>query len=116
MGAQAVHLGGLAQPSVQPVGGETSDGVEIAPPSAYTAARADDVDEDGSSAWGHQRADVLEDGVQILDVMQGEGAEHHLERAMREQVARRGHAVAREQFHWPNHAKDFVRQLEEWAR
>jgi glycosyltransferase involved in cell wall biosynthesis len=36
--------------------------------------------------------------------------------ALREQAARRGHAIAREQFHWPNHAKDFVRQLEEWAR
>lgn len=35
--------------------------------------------------------------------------------ALRLEAGRRGHAVAREQFDWPAQAKDFVRQLEEWA-
>jgi len=35
--------------------------------------------------------------------------------ALRERAGRHGHAVASEQFHWPAQAKDFVKQLEDWA-
>jgi glycosyltransferase involved in cell wall biosynthesis len=38
------------------------------------------------------------------------------DQALRERAGQQGHLAAREQFHWPNHADKFVRQLEDWAR
>ncbi|MBB4933934.1 glycosyltransferase involved in cell wall biosynthesis [Lipingzhangella halophila] len=35
--------------------------------------------------------------------------------ALRSQFARTGHAIAREEYHWPVQAKAFVRRLEEWV-